>query len=230
MPDEQEPMDDKEMVELPAITIIKQIREKMVDPKQLPVDIRQACVECLLAQFMSVSKIAEFLQKDDRTIQRDKKEIERRNSEKPSTDYSLRVISELTRKANTIQEQLMSMTREADASVQEKAQAGFYLWKSVQEQIKLMQSLGYMPTEAMKIEANITQESGKDVTQLKAELDEVEKIIIESGRDNDPAIAGLIKSIKQEIAIAQANNNMDELKKLISPPSNEGKPDDSNGQ
>ena len=83
----------------------------------------------------------------------------------------------------------------------------------------------------MKIEANIIQESGRDVTQLKMELAEAEKVTNESGRGNDPAIAGLIKSIKQEIAVAEANNNMDELKKLISPPKqDEGNSNGANGQ
>lgn len=214
MPDEKEP----EEAQLPAIKIIQQIKEGDIDPEKLPKEIRQACVECLLGQFMSVPKIAAFLKSTDRTIQRDKKEIDQRNSQKPSIDYSLQLISELTRKANSIQEHLMSLAKDENGSVQEKSQAGYYLWKAVQEQMKLLQSLGYLPEQPLKIEQTITQESGRDVSQLKIELAEAEKVANESGRGNDPAIVGLIKAIKQEIAIAEANNNMDDLKKLISPP------------
>jgi hypothetical protein len=84
--------------------------------------------------------------------------------------------------------------------------------------MKLLQSLGYLPEQPMRIQANITQEETRDVTKLKEELVEVEKVISEQGRGDDPAITGLLKSIKQEIAIAEANNNMDEIKKLISKP------------
>lgn len=224
--------DEKELeAQLPAIKIIQQIKEGVIDPEKLPKEIRQDCVECLLGQFMSVPKIAAFLKTTDRTIQRDKKEIDQRNSQKPSIDYSLQLISELTRKANSIQEHLMSLAKDDSGSVQEKAQAGYYLWKSVQEQMRLLQSLGYLPEQPLRIEQTVTQESTRDVSQLKIELAEAEKVANESGRGNDPAIAGLIKAIRQEIAIAEANNNMDELKKLISPPNKgEGTSHDSGGQ
>jgi len=204
--------------QLPAIKIIKQIQDGTLDAEKLPKEIRLACVECLLAQFWPISKIAAFLKKDDRTIQRDKKEIEQRNSEKPSVEYSLELISELMRKANATQEHLMALAREDGASVQEKSQAAFYLWKAIQEQMKLLQSLGYLSEQPMRIQANITQEAPRDIAKLKEELVEAEKIVDETGRTDDPVIAKLIKSIKQEIAMTEANNNMDELKKVISEP------------
>lgn len=226
MPDEKEPE-----ALLPAIRIIQQIKEGIIDPETMPKDMRQACVECMLLQFMPIPKIAAFLKKDDRTIQRDKKEIDQRNSQKPTIDYSLELISESMRKANAIQEKLMEHANDKEASVQEKAQAAFYLGKLLHEQMKLMQDLGYLPQQPLRIEQTVTQESTRDVSQLKIELAEAEKVANESGRGNDPAIAGLIKAIRQEIAIAEANNNMDELKKLISPPNKgEGTSHDSGGQ
>jgi len=215
MTDGKEPIEEPQ---LPAIKIIQQNKEGLIDAETLPKEMRQTCVECLLTQFMSLSKIAAFLKRDERTIKRDKKEIEQRNAEKPSLDYSLELISELMRKANATQEHLMSLAREDGATVQEKSQAAFYLWKAVQEQMKLLQSLGYLPEQPMRIQANITQEETRNVTKLREELAEVEKVISEQGRGDDPAITGLLKSIKQEIAIAEANNNMDEIKKLISKP------------
>ena len=228
MPDENKPIEEPQ---LPAIMILKQIQDGVLDKEKLPKDMRQACVEYLLTQFTSISKIAVIVGKDERTIKRDKKEIEQRNVQKPSIDYSLELIAELKRKSDATQEQLMELAKDKQGSVQEKAQAAFYLWKSIHEQMGLLQRLGYLPEQPMKIEANIIQESGRDVTQLKMELVEAEKVTNESGRGNDPAIAGLIKSIKQEIAVAEANNNMDELKKLISPPKqDEGNSNGANGQ
>lgn len=227
MPDEKEPV---EQPQLPAMMILKQIKEGIIDKETLPKEMRQACVEYLLTQFTPVSKIAALLGRDERTIKRDKKEIDQRNSQKPSIDYSLELISELMRKANATQEQLSELARDPKGKVQEKGQAAFYLWKAIQEQMKLLQSLGYLPEQPLKIEQTITQESGRDVTQLKIELAEVEKVAIASGRADDPAISGLIKSIKQEIAIAEANNNMDEIKKLLAPPQkDEGTSNDPSG-
>jgi len=214
MPDENKPI---EGADVPAIKIIKQIENQEIDPKTLPIEMRQAVVECLLAQFWAISKIALFLKICDRTIQRDKKEIEQRNSRKPSIDYSLELISELMRKASATQEHLMSLSKSQDGSVQEKTQAAFYLWKAIQEQWKLLQSLGYLPEQPFRLEATISQESPRDITKLKEELSQAERIASELGRSSDPAISGLIKAIKQDIAIAEANNDMDALKKLINP-------------
>jgi hypothetical protein len=226
--------DEKELTEqpqLPAIMILKQIQDGIIDKKTLPKEMRQACVEYLLTQFQSVSKIAGMLAKDERTIKRDKREIEQRNAQKPSIDFSLELIAELMRKANATQEQLMELAKDKDGSVQEKSQAAFYLWKAVQEQMKLLQSLGYLPEQPLKIEANISQETGLDITKLKEEVAEAEKVAAANGRNSEPAIVGLIKAIKQEIALAEANNNMDELKKLIAVPDNkEGNKNETNDQ
>ena len=212
MPDENKPI---EGVDLPAIKIIQQIKEGLIDPEKMPIEMRQAVVECLLMQLMAIPKIAGFLKTSDRTIQRDKQEIEQRNSRKPSIDYALELISELKRKSNSTQEHLMTLAKSEDGSVQEKSQAAFYLWKTIQEEMKLLQSLGYLPEQPLKIEAIINKEDTKDIAKLKEELTEAEKIVSETGKADDPAISGLIKSIKQDIAIAEANNNMNELKKLI---------------
>lgn len=139
MPDEKESI---EQPQLPAMMILKQIQEGILDKETLPKEMRQACVEYLLTQFTPISKIAAILGRDERTIKRDKKEIDQRNSQKPSIDYSLELISELMRKANATQEQLSELARDSRAKVQEKGQAAFYLWKAVHEQMKLLQSLG----------------------------------------------------------------------------------------
>jgi len=228
MSDDQKPA---EQPQLPAIMILKQIQEGIIDKKTLPKEMRQTCVEYLLTQFQSISKIAGLLGRDERTIKRDKKEIEQRNAQKPSVDLALELIAELMRKANAIQEQLMELAKDKEGSVQEKSQAAFYLWKAIQEQMQLLQRLGYLPEQPLKVEANVTQESGRDASQLIAELAEAEKIATASGRIHEPAIAGLIKAIKQEIAIAEANNSLDELKKLIAGPDNvEGKQNEINNE
>lgn len=229
MPDEKEPIE--EQPQLPAMMILKQIQEGIIDKETLPKEMRQACVEYLLSKITPISKIAFILAKDERTIKRDKKEIAQRNAQKPSIDYSLQLIEELMTKASATQEQLMELANDKEGSVQEKGQAAFFLWKAIQEQMKLLQSLGYLPEQPMKIEASITQEIVRDVTKLKEGLAEAEAAAIRKGRINEPAVAGFIKAIRQEIAIAEANNNMDELNKLLAPPQkDEGASRDAGGQ
>lgn len=224
MPEENKPTEWKN---LPAVKIMQQIRENLLDPETLPIEVRQGVVECLLMQMMSIPKIAAFLKTSDRTIQRDKQEIDERNSRKPSLNYAMELIAEFKRKSNAAQERLMALTAAEGGSVQAKAQAAFYLWKNIEEEMKMLQSIGYLPQQPLKIEAIVTEQGGKDVAKLKEELTEVEKIVNETGRTNDPAISALIKSIRQDIALAEADNNLDELRKLVEPKKDTGESSES---
>lgn len=209
MPDNNESIND-----LPAIKILQQIQDGSIDKEKIPKEMRQECVDYLLSKFKSISEIAVMLGKTEKTIRRDKEEIDASRSVKPSTDYSLKVIADLTRKANATQEHLMGLSR-SDGSLQEKTQAAFYLWKAIQEQMKLLQSLGFLPEQPLQIEANITHDEEKDVVKLKAELAEAQKMAQDAGRSNDPKIVELIKSINQQIALAEAGNKIDELKNIL---------------
>jgi IS30 family transposase len=210
MPDEKDPSN----AELPAIKILQQIKEGIIDKDKLPKEMRQECVEYLLSKFQSISEIALILGKTEKTIRRDKEEIDAQRAIKPSVDYSGKLIAELMRKASATQEQLMHLAR-SPGKVQETSQAAYYLWKAIQEQMKLLQSLGLLPEQPMKFEASITQEDERDVTKLKEELLEAERMAREAGRSNDPVIVELVKSIKQQIALAEAGNKIDELKNIL---------------
>ncbi len=210
MSDEKDPIN----AELPAIKILQQIKEGIIDKEKLPKEMRQECVEYLLSKFQSISEIALILGKTEKTIRRDKEDIDARRSIKPSMDYSSKLIADLMRKANATQEHMMHLSR-SDGSLQEKTQAAFYLWKAIQEQMKLLQSLGFLPEQPLMIEANIIHEEEKDVVKLKEELTEAEKMASDAGRSNDPIIVELIKSIKQQIALAEAGNNLEALKNIL---------------
>jgi hypothetical protein len=210
MPDEKDSIN----AELPAIKILKQIKEGVIDKEKLPKEMRQECVEYLLSKFQSISEIALILGKTEKTIRRDKEEIDAQRSIKPSVDYSSKLIAELMRKANATQEQLMHLAR-SPGKVQETSQAAYYLWKAIQEQMKLLQSLGYLPDQPMRIEATITQEDEKDLGKLKEEMAEAEKMARDAGRSDDPIVIELIKSIKQQISLAESGNKIEELKNIL---------------
>ena len=223
MPDEQESINN-----LPAIKILQQIKEGIIDKEKLPKEMRQECVEYLLSKFQSISEIALILGKTEKTIRRDKDEIDARRTVKPSADHSLKLIAELKRKSDAAQEHLMHLSR-SDGSLQEKTQAAYYLWKAIQEQMKLLQSLGFLPEEPLRIEANITHEDEKDVGKLKEELAEAEKMARDAGRSNDPVVIEMIKSIKQQIALAEAGNKIEELKNILTQ-KDEGASDEQSSQ
>lgn len=129
---------------LPAIKIIQQIKEGLINPQELSRDARQLVVKLLLMELMPVTKIAAFLKTNDRTIQRDKYEIKQRCPEKPSLNTTPESLIELMRKNEIAMQQLRTLSKP------EQAKAARYLWKSIQEQMKILQRLGYLPKQPNK--------------------------------------------------------------------------------
>jgi hypothetical protein len=199
----------------PALQILKQIREGIIDPKKLDSEIRQACVEHLwFVEGRAVAEIAQVLNVSDKTIRRDEDQIRKRNAQKPSADYTIEVFGELLKKATSAHENMMRLSRSPDASVQEKAQAGYYAWKMIQQQIQIAQSLGVAPSQAFKIEANIRQEEDVTPKQLNEELVRLEGIVNAKGIV-DHKIAKLIETVKGQIALAEAKAGIKEIKTHI---------------
>jgi hypothetical protein len=162
----------------------------------------------------SVAAIANALKVSDKTIRRDQDEIRTRRAKQPSTDYSVQVFGELLEKATSAHENMIRLSRSPDASVQEKAQAGYYAWKMIQQQIEIAQSLGVAPSQALRIEANIRQEDETTPAQLKEELARLEEIVKAKGIA-DPKIAELVENVQRQIALAEAKAGIQEIKNRI---------------
>lgn len=212
MSDESKPNIDPET---PVIKILTQIRNEEISPKDLPKEIRLECVEYLwLTDTQPVAIIANALNVSEKTIRRDQDDIRKRRAKQPSTDYSMEVFGELLEKARSAHENMMRLARSSEGSIQEKAQAGFYAWKMIQQQIEIAQSLGVAPSQALKIEASVRQEEGTTPAQLKEELARLEGILNAKGII-DPKIAELVENVKGQTALAEAKAGIMEIKARI---------------
>jgi IS30 family transposase len=209
MSDEDHPINE----ETPILKILTQIKDGKFDPKELSTEMRQDCVEYLWqTEGYSVVAIANALHVSERTIKRDKIEIKKKNVQKPSADYALETIGELLQKATSAHEHLMRLSHSSEASVQEKAQAGYYVWKVIQEQAKLLQSLGYLPEKPMQVETDVYhhQQEEESPAQLKEKLAKLKKLVVE-GDKIDPEISRLIEIAEKQITLLEASNTIAEL-------------------
>lgn len=199
----------------PVLQIIKQINNGILDPKNLAKDIRQDCIEHLwYVEAQPVAFMAHLFQVSDKTIRRDQEEIRARRAKATSADYSDVVFGELFEKARAVHENMQRLSRSPDASVQEKAQAGYYTWKIIEQLIEKAQSTGIAPSQGIKIDATIRKEEEKSPQQLKEELARLEAIV--NGKGNvDPKVQQLIETTKGQIALAEAKLGLKELKDII---------------
>ncbi len=202
--------------EVPALKILKQIDSGELNTKELTVPQRRQCVEVLKVEGQSYASIAKMLGCSEKTIQRDWDEICKRNAQKPSPDYALRLIAQLTMKANAKEDYLTRLANSKEGSMQEKSQAMYYASKVLLETIQLLQSMGYVPTQPTQIVGDIYHHADEDVDidALKKEVVKIEKIINEEGIDT-PAIKEKLETLKKKIAEGEINKGITDLKKEI---------------
>ena len=203
--------------EVSVLQILKEIHEGITKGNEVPTDKRQECVEYLwLTRGYTVVEMAKALDVSDRTIKRDKNEIRKRNAQKPSAEYALEKIGELIQIATSAHEHLVQLSHSSEASVQEKAQAAYYVCDAVQKQVKILQSMGYLPQKPMQIETDIYHhnEEEESPTQLKEKLAKLKKLAGE-GDKIDPEVLKLIETAEKQIALAETSNTIAELEKKL---------------
>ena len=206
--------------ETPVYNILKEIKDKTLDPKTLTTVQRQSCVEVLKLEGQSYAAIAALLQWSEKTIQRDWESICRRNSEKPSPDYALRLIAQMMMKLNSKEEYLTRLANSKEGSMQEKGQAMYFAAKIILEAGQRLQSMGYLPTQPTKIIADVYQHSSDeaDPVKLKEEVARIEKILNEEAAN--PALKAQLDEIKKKIDLVELSQQLKNISDQVSGESN----------
>ncbi len=218
--------------ELSVYELLKQIKEGAFNPRMLTPEQRQECVEVLRMEGQTHATIAELLKWNIKTIKRDWDDIRSKNATKPSPELALRMIAELIEKAGAKHDHLTRLARSKEGSVQEKSQAEFYSWKVVQEAAQLLQSLGYLPNQAAKFTGDVyhhhDNEAQTDPKEMKKEIERIERIIAEEGKD-DPAIKVQLEDIKKKVELIELGQQIKDLSSQVSGESTKGKENETNG-
>ena len=161
--------------------ILQQVKEGLLDPKNLSKTSRQLCVEALRLEGYQTATIAHLLKVSDRTIRRDIKEIRKRNILEPDVDFARELIGEMYLYAKQHHLYLMRLARTNRSTVSEKALAEGSAWKVFREMLEKFQELGYVPKTPTKIVGNFYQH--------------VEPLDIESLSGKDKQMAIKIKAL-----------------------------------
>jgi len=170
--------------EVPVYKILKQIKEGMLQAKELSKEVRQECVEVLILEGYSASSIAQLLDRSEKTIKRDLDDIWRRNSKRPTPEIALQLIAELISKSKSKSEHLMRLARSNEGELQERINAEHLAWQIENETAQRLQSLGYLPQAPQKVVGDIyhhSEEETKTYAELKDELNSLETITKENG-------------------------------------------------
>ena len=151
--------DHQEAAERCVLDLIKDIKAKKLAPSSLNVEDRRACVEHLTAEGLSVPEIAKVLDRSDRTIARDRKVIQQRNALAHDPAFAGEIAGWLIRELENSIGRIRRAARSADASPAVRIDAE-RAWAEVSCKIvERLQSMGYLPTAASRIEATLRNEA-----------------------------------------------------------------------
>lgn len=204
--------------EISAIMLLQKIKSGEINPRTLSKEDRQACVSVLaLQEGFTIAQIAQLLRCCEKTIQRDLGEIRKKNSLSPSPELAKEIIGELIVKAQVHISQLMRFARSSEGSLGERVQAEFLAWRIGKELADKLQTVGFLPLVAQRVEGQIfhhyeDMDGEGGPLELKKSLDTIEANAKETGTFNAET-EEQIRQIKSKIEKAEIELAVDNLNK-----------------
>jgi transposase len=202
-----------------VLSIIQDIKNGILSPRTLSKEARQRCVEFLDGDGYKEPQIAQILMRCEKTVYRDLKDIEDRNSMSPSVESAKKIIGNMFQKAMVHHKYLMRLARSTEATHGERAQSEFLAWRTLKEVVEKLQTLGYLPLKPQEIIEDIFHHAGdvndeRSITEAKSVLTDIETAAKIAGT-LDPETESKIKALKSKIEKAEINNDVNKLTKEI---------------
>ena len=197
--------------EQPILSLIQRIKDGTVAPETLSKDLRQRCVEVLLAEGYTIAAMAQILKRSEKTIKRDIDDIREQNAISPDIDLAKKIIGEMVMYARINRDYLMKLARTKESSVAEKAQSEYYAFKVHVELMTKLQSMGYLPQMPQAIVGDVfhhLDHDNLDFDDLARQVIEIEKISDGDGNIKDDI--GKMKAVLNSITPSDKNQTQKE--------------------
>lgn len=138
-----------------VLSLIRDLQSGRTSGANLSIEDRRRCVEHLSAEGYSVPEIAEILRANERTVARDRKAIREANALKVEPGFIEQTVGHLVRQAEQSVARLRRMSRDKDSPLSSRVEAERAAWDVGRELVQSLQSLGYLPTAARELKADL---------------------------------------------------------------------------
>jgi len=166
-----------------VIDIIRQIKAEGLDPNHLSKIERRRCVQHLSGEGLAVPEIAQVMGVSDRTVARDRKAIHEEQALEHDPHFASLIAGRLVSEAELVMQRIRRVLRDREAPHAVRVEGEKSCFMILVSMTERLQSLGYLPTAAQRIEADLRHESAMVPThkEIKVELDRLEIIAEDSG-------------------------------------------------
>jgi hypothetical protein len=196
-----------------TVDLLRKIEIGETDPKCIASADRRQLVAYLMGDGYSTAEIAQIFKVGDRTIERDKKCVREAHAIVRDPKLVEQMVGRLVSEAELSVQRIRRAVRDKKVAPAVKVDAEHRCFEIVSGLIQSMQRLGYLPTAAQKVEADLTHHAGvvPDFATIRAELGRLMEIG-QSGADRDPGMAQQLKLLERKAAEADLATRVDEIK------------------
>lgn len=161
-----------------CLEILQGIKTGTTNPALLLPKQRRRLVSLLIAEGQSTAEIAHLLKVSDRTIERDKKKIRKKNAIVKDPKLVEQMAGKLLFEAETALQKIRKYERDKQASPATRIDAEHKCFQIVNDLAERLQSMGYLPTATKKLEADLTHhtEGTLSLKEIKFEVGRLQDI------------------------------------------------------
>ena len=170
--------------EVQTLTLLQDIRNGSIDPRSLRPVVRRMLVSFLMAEGQSTAEIGHLLKASDRIIQLDKKALWGENTITRDPALVGKMIGRLVTEANLCMERIRKSARGKDTPASVKVDAEHRCFQIFEKTIERLQSLGFLPTAAQKVTAELTYQI-EEVLTLEQIDKEVKRLQLIEGNPSE---------------------------------------------
>ena len=165
-----------------VLELIAGIKSGTINPKgSISPEERRACVEYLLSEGLSVVEIAKLLSVTDRTIRRDREMIREENALKEDPTFAGRCAGRLFADMDSSIEKIRRLMRDPQASPQLQLEGQVACVQLQIQTLKQLQSMGYLPTAAAQLQAEITVGAAPSFNAIETETKRLLELALDGG-------------------------------------------------
>lgn len=208
-----------------TMALLQKIQSGAITPKSISVSDRRQLVGVLMADGYSTADMAQILKVSDRSIERDKQAIRRSHAIARDPELTPQMVGRLGAEAELTVQRIRKAIRDKKVPAAVKVDGEHRCYQVISDLTQSLQRLGYLPTAAQKLEADLTHHIGEapDFEELQAEtrrLIHITQLALpgaQEGETADPEVAKRLTKLEEEITRANLASEIEELSSTIDP-------------
>ncbi len=163
-----------------TLSLLQKIQAGTVDPKCIRPAERRLIVNYLMADGYSTADMAQILKISDRSIERDKKAIREKNAISQDPELVSIIAGRLVDEAQICIQKIRKCERDSNCPPAAKIEGEKGCFQIINNLAERLQSMGYLPTAAKKLEADLTHhmENTFSLDEIKSEAQRLQNIEI----------------------------------------------------